>query len=274
MCLVKKIITLLFSISLSSSLFAQNLGSVVNYFKIDAIEILGLSKIEKSAVLEKMKLHEGDTATNYSIRNDIRAIYDLNFFEKVEILKKNDAGKNKLIVQVSEKRVIDGVLFKGNSEISDSDLTEKLATKKFKIYDISVIQKDIREIQKLYEDKGYYLVEASHEVVKKTNGEFWVQFNVREGQKIQIKKINFIGNKEISSETLKAFMQTQEKSLFSFMSGKGTLKEYDFDIDIKRLKYFYSTKGFIQANLGKPIVTVSNDKKWIFITAIFSNPMI
>src|SRR5690606_17364304 len=60
--------------------------------------------------------------------------------------------------------------------------------------------------------------------------------------------------------------ETREESLFSFLSGSGNFKELNFKTDIERIKYFYSTKGYLQVNVAVPEVTVSEDKKWVFIT--------
>ncbi len=61
-------------------------------------------------------------------------------------------------------------------------------------------------------------------------------------------------------------MQTREESLFSPLSGSGNFKEFNFKTDVERLKYLYKTRGYLQVNIGNPSITVSEDKKWIFIT--------
>ena len=61
-------------------------------------------------------------------------------------------------------------------------------------------------------------------------------------------------------------MQTREESLFSPLSGSGNFKEFNFKNDVERLKYLYKTRGYLQVNIGNPSITVSEDKKWIFIT--------
>ena len=61
-------------------------------------------------------------------------------------------------------------------------------------------------------------------------------------------------------------METREESLFSGMSGAGNFKEFNFQTDIERIKYFYKTKGYLQINVGTPEITVSEDKKWVFIS--------
>ena len=76
----------------------------------------------------------------------------------------------------------------------------------------------------------------------------------------------FLGNTAFSDQQLKGIMETREESFFSFMSGSGNFKEFNFQTDVERVKYFYKTKGYLQANVGTPEVTVSEDKKWVFIT--------
>ncbi len=61
-------------------------------------------------------------------------------------------------------------------------------------------------------------------------------------------------------------METREESVFSFMSGSGNFKEFNFKTDIERVKYLYKTKGHLQVNIGTPQVTISEDKRWLFIT--------
>src|SRR5690606_11709684 len=73
----------------------------------------------------------------------------------------------------------------------------------------------------------------------------------------------------------KKFMQTQEETLFSGLSGSGSFQEFNFQTDVERLKYIYKSKGYLQVNIGNPTITVSEDKKWIFITIkVTEGPMI
>jgi outer membrane protein insertion porin family len=131
---------------------------------------------------------------------------------------------------------------------------------------VNTIKSDIQLLQKHYEEKGYYLATADYDLVKNEQGSLDLVFKVKEFDKVRVKKIMFLGNSEIEDKDLKGFMQTQEESLFSGISGSGNFKEFNFQTDIERLKYLYKTKGYLQINIGNPQITVSEDKKWIFIT--------
>src|SRR5690606_1664517 len=107
---------------------------------------------------------------------------------------------------------------------------------------------------------------ASYQVTDNENGSVDIKFNIKEWDKVRVKKITFLGNKDILDEELKNFMQTREESYFSFLSVSGNFKEINFQTDIERLKYYYKTRGYLQVNVQNPEVTASEDKKWIFIT--------
>ena len=78
---------------------------------------------------------------------------------------------------------------------------------------------DVLALQKHYEDKGFFIAQASYQVKPQENGAVNVIFKVKEWDKVMVKKITFLGNKAINDQELKGFMQTQEETLFSGMSG-------------------------------------------------------
>jgi len=252
---------------LSSSASAQEvLGPIKEMFKIDGIEIMGNKKVESEAIIEKIGSKEETLLDNYLLRKDLGLIYDMKYFEDVEAYHKVSNGKNILLFKVKEKPIISKVSFAGNDEISEDDLKQQIKSKEFNILDISTIKSDLSLLEKHYEEKGYFLASAQYELIDNKNGSVELKYKIKEWDKVRVKKITFLGNKAISDQELKNFMQTREDSFFSFISSSGNFKEVNFQTDIERLKYFYKTKGYLQVNVQNPEVTASDDKKWIFIT--------
>lgn len=249
-----------------ASLAQESLGKVVNYFKVDEIEVVGAKKVEPEAIIEKISLKKGENATNYSVREAIKSIYDLKYFEMVEAHQVSKSGKNILEFRVKEKPIISKIIFEGNDEVSGDDLREQIKTREFNILDVNTVKTDVGAIQGFYEEKGYFLANVDYNLEPNAIGGVDLKFVVREFDKVRVKKIMFLGNNEIEDEELKGFMQTREESLFSPLSGSGNFKEFNFKNDVERLKYLYKTRGFLQVNIGNPSITVSEDKKWIFIT--------
>ena len=255
------------SFLLVSELWAfDELGPRQDLFKIDDIEVIGVKKVEKEAVFERIGSRKGMLLDNYLLRKDLEKIYGLKYFEWVEAHKIERGNKKILQFRVQEKPIITKITFRNNQEIDNDDLKSSIKSKDFSILDINTIKNDVLVLQKQYEEKGFFLAKIDYQV-KKTNDEnVEVLFDIQEFDKVRVKKITFLGNKAFLDEQLKEIMEIREESLFSFMTGAGNFKEFNFQTDIERIKFFYKTKGHLQANIGAPEVTISEDKKWIFIT--------
>lgn len=244
----------------------QDLGPRVDLFKVDAIKVEGLRKVEEQAVLDRIGTRPEMMLDNYLLRSDIQKIYGLKYFEHVEAHRENRSGKDTLVFQVTERPIVSDIIFEGNSEISKDDLEGEIKSKKFSIIDINTVQSDVEKLQKFYEEKGFYLASVDHELRKLDEENIELVFKVKEFQKVRVKQITFLGNKAFGDDELKGIMETREEGLFSFLSGAGNFKEFNFQNDIERLRYFYRTKGYFQINVGTPEITVSEDKRWVFIT--------
>jgi outer membrane protein insertion porin family len=244
----------------------DDIGKRRNLFKIDGIEIQGSKKVEKEAILEKISSRKGIMLDNYLLRKDIQKIYGLKYFEWVESHHKVSKGKNILIFKVKEKPIVTKIVFEGNDEVDEDDLTSQLKTKEFSILDVNTIKLDLAALQKFYEEKGFYLANVDYELRDAGPENLDLVFKIKEYEKVLVKKISFFGNKAFSDSEIKGIMETREESLFSFMSGSGNFKEFNFNIDVERIKDFYKTKGYLLVNVGTPSITVSEDRKWVFIS--------
>ena len=260
-------LVLLLSLVLLGSVYAvDDLGPRKRLFKIQGIDVQGLKKVEKEAILEKISARKGMWLDNYLLKKDIEKIYSLKYFEFVEAHKVKRKGKNFLLFKVQEKPIITKVVFEGNEELDEDDLTGEMKTKEFAILDVNTIKNDLTLISKQYEEKGYYLAKINYELRKVNKENVEVVFKISEYDKVRVKKVTFLGNKAFKDQELQGIMETREESLFGFMSNAGNFKEFNFQTDIERIKYFYKTKGYLQVNVGTPEITVSEDKKWVFIT--------
>ena len=86
-----------------------------------------------------------------------------------------------------------------------------------------------------------------------------VTFDIKEHNKVYIKSIKFIGNKQVSSRTLIGVMQTRPWSLLSYVSERGVLQRDILDTDIERLGAYYRDKGYMDSVIGSPNITLEKD---------------
>ena len=250
-------------ISLASE---QDVGSYAGKV-VAAIDISGLKRIEKDAVLAKVGSKVGSPITADQIRADVQALFAMGYFDDISVEADNSAAGVKLIFVVRERPVISKVDFEGNERLSTSDLQDVIKVKEWSILDVNKVKEDAALIQKHYEDKGFYLAKVSYEVKQDKPDQVHLTYRINDYDKIQIKNIAFLNNKRFSDEQLRGvFQETREGGFFSFLSSSGNFKESSFKTDLQRLSLWYLDHGYVKFRYENPVVTVSDDKKWLYIS--------
>lgn len=235
--------------------------------QVVGIEVRGNKKIETAAVLQKVRTHTGTLLQKEVIREDIRSIFSLGFFDNIEAQQEDAPGGVKVIFVVKEKPIVTKIEFEGLDAIDKDDTKDLVLIKEYEVLDLAKVNSSIEKLTQKYEEKGFYLADVRYEIIPdEKRNEAILKFRIEENDKIQVKKINIIGNKVLSSDELKKVMQTKEGGPFSWLSGSGSYREAVFERDIAAMGFYYGTMGYVRARFGKPEVTVSPDKKWIYIT--------
>lgn len=253
-------------ISLEKPAALQLLNHNVSKIEIQG-QAKGTQRIEKAAVQAKLTSQVGKPLLMENIRTDLQAIFAMGYFDDIEALGEWVGGQVELTFILRERPVISKIEFEGNERITTSDLQEVIKIKEWSLLDVNKVKEDIALIQKHYEDKGFYLTKVSFEVKPVKEGEVELTYKINDYDKVQIKKITFLNNKQFGDEQLKAVLaETREGSMFSFMSGSGNFKESSFKMDLQRLTYWYLEHGFVKFHYENPVITVSDDKKWLYIS--------
>ncbi|WP_413288009.1 outer membrane protein assembly factor BamA [Bdellovibrio sp. HCB337] len=242
-------------------------GTLTRELVVKSTDVTGMRKLEKDAVLNRLVTKTGESYTDEKIREDVRALFKSGYFVNVEVDREIKGNEVSLVYHVTEKPSIVEIVYQGNAEVKSEDLAESVGIKSYEILNMSKLKEATEKLQKLYEDKGYFLakIEPVVEDVKKDESVRLV-FKIQENDKVKVKKITILGAKKISEDTLKGNMITKEGGFFSFMSGSGAYKQEAFDRDTQALRYVYYNQGYIQAKVDRPQVYVTPDKKSIYIT--------
>ncbi len=243
-----------------------SVGRLKQELRVVAIDAAGMKKLEKDAIVNRLVTKVGQAYSESQIREDVLALFKSGYFVNVEVDREVKGNEVRLTYRVTEKPSIVEIVYEGNSEVKSEDLAEAAGIKPYEILNMAKVKEATEKIQKLYEDKGFFLakVEPAVEDVKKDESARLV-FKIKENDKVKVKKITILGAKKISDSTLKGNMLTKEGGFFSFMSGSGAYKQEAFDRDVQALRYVYYNQGYIQAKIDRPQVNVTPDKKSIYI---------
>lgn len=235
--------------------------------KVKSIHVTGMRKLEKDAIANRLVSKVGEAYSEEKLREDVLALFKSGYFVNVEVDRQIQGQEVVLTYKVTEKPSIVEILYEGNSDVKSDDLAETSGIKTYEILNMARLKEATEKLQKLYEDKGFFLakVEPVVEDVAKDES-VRIIFKIKENDKVKVKKITILGAKKISENTLKSNMLTKEGGYFSFMSGSGAYKQEAFDRDVQALRYVFYNQGYIQAKIDRPQVNVTPDKKSIYIT--------
>lgn len=236
--------------------------------KISKVRIEGLRRVDPEAALASTKLSAGKNFDPILATEDLHRVWDTGFFKDVRLEQDSQADGIELIYVVIEKPSVRKVVLSGLDALSEDDVKAVMNVKPYTILDTGLLARNVDKIKDLYVGKGYYLAEVQYDVrpVDKKQSEVDVTFKIIEHDKVTVRQITFIGNKEIDSETIKNSMQTREGNELSWLNQFGTYKEEYFQTDILRIQALYYDHGFVTVKIGEPVATISKDRRYIYLS--------
>lgn len=237
-----------------------------NAQRVAKVEITGNERIDTAFISNSVKTKEGDSYDLDKIREDMKSIYRTGFFSDVQIdVKDSDKGKVITFV-VIERPPIKSILVSGNKKVKTDDLVDKLKIKTGTVLNTEKVKESMDEIRKFYAGKGYYATKVTYEIDYSEKYDATVNFVIEEPVQAYVKKISFTGNKAFKDSTLKGYMSTKEKGIFSWFTGSGILDEDALVEDRKNVETFYQDNGYTKIQVGVPDITLSKDGKSISIS--------
>ncbi len=233
---------------------------------IGRIDVAGNKRIEKEAILARIKSREGEPFSRERIEEDLKAIYGMGYFSDVVVDIVDTAGGKEVTFIVKERPLIREVGIGGNREIKKEKIEEVIETKPHTVLNLTLIKEDMERIKALYRSEGFYLAEVDYRIDPVKEGEVNVTFLIHEGIKVKVGRISFIGNRVFSEKDLKKVMKTKEWSILSLITKRGIYDDFLLERDINAILAKYYDNGYVRAEVGPPQVEVSQDKEWIYIT--------
>ncbi len=235
--------------------------------KIVEIRVEGNRRVEVEAVKRALRNKEGRSFDPTRTADDLKSLWALNYFSDIRLLVQRLPNGIAYVVSVTEKPSVREVRISGNDEISKDDFKDTIDIRPYSILDLAAIRRNAKKIQDKYIEKGFFLAEVTWDLKPvKDVPEVDVVFVIRENAKVLVKEINFQGANKVNAEELKSGMATKEGGWLSFFTGEGTYREEMFQRDLSVIQAAYYDRGFINVKVDKPTVTLSADKRHIYIS--------
>ena len=232
---------------------------------VENIEVRGNQIISSGTILSKIRIKRGDPLLQETINDDIKRLYTSGFFQDIKVdVVKESPGRYRLIFTVDEKPVVRQIIIEGNESISEGKIRKEIHLIEGQIYDPKAVKEGVVAIRNLYQNKGYKFVEVKSELdVNDYTKEAVLYVLIDEGQKYQIKKVNFEGNHAFTGRQLRGLMRT--KARFLLLLRTGVFHEDHFQNDLEKIRAFYIRNGFADVRL-EPKFDYDRESKQMVIT--------
>lgn len=225
---------------------------------ITQIDIVGAHKVEEATVRFKLKSRVGDPYSPEVVREDIKALYSLGYFEDIVIQADIFEGGLKLTFVLHEKPSIQSLRILGNKKLSTDKIKAKIDLTEGAIVPPGALVKNAEKIRLFYEEEGYYQAKVEGQEERISPQEVAITFNVGEGDKFDVGEIRIVGNKYLKEKDIKSKLQTSELYLFFF---GGTLKREELRRDLDRIRAYYLDNGFLDIAVEDPEIQLDAPRK-------------
>ena len=240
---------------------------------VNKILIQGNKIIETDMIRSHIQLKKDAPYDKNIVHKDFHRLFALGFFDDISIHRfKAERGRLNILYKFKERVYISEIEFKGNKKLNTEELKKLSLVQEHSFLDPDKLKKTILAIKEKYRGKAYYLAKASYKVIQssKTKGtpaykKHKLLIEITENSKLLIKRIHFIGNRNIPSQKLKSFMKSREKSLLSFFSSAGLYQPEDIERDRQAIEYYYRDQGYLNVRTASPEINITPDKKFLYI---------
>ncbi len=234
-------------------------------FTIEDIRIEGLQRISAGTVFNYLPLGVGSSIDQTDYPEIIRALFQTGFFTDISLARDG----NVLIVQVVERPAVAEINITGNRDISTENLRQAMrdaGLAEGRVFDRALLDQVEQELLRQYFSRGKYAVRIESSVQPLPRNRVAVNLDISEGAAARIRQINFVGNEAFSNRQLLDQFQLTTPGWFTLFTRADQYSREKLSGDLETLRSFYLDRGFLQFSIDSTQVSLSPDKRDIYIT--------
>ena len=213
---------------------------------INDIKLENNIRINKESIIAFGNIKLGKDYSESEVNQILVDLYNTNFFSDIKI----QIEKNILIINVTERKIIQTVLLEGiKSKENTEKILKQLKLKDKSPFDEFTAEQDLIKIKNALNRSGYYFAKVAVTVKENNNDTLDLIYSIDTGEKALIKNIKFTGDKAFKDRKLRSVIVSEESKFWKFISNKKYLDIGRIELDKRLLKNFYLNKGFYNVDI-------------------------
>ena len=206
------------------------------------ILVEGNERIESSTIVAYLPISIGDTVDAARLDLSLKTLSRTDLFADERVTF--DPATGDLTVRVVENPIINQVVFEGNSALADDKLRDEISIHPRGIFTKSHVLADTQRIVELYRRSGRISATVTPKIVNLPQKRVDLVFEIVEGPKTGILRINFDGNKAFSDAALRDVVVTKESRWYRFFSSNDNYDPDRIEYDREQLRKYYINRGY------------------------------
>jgi len=234
-------------------------------FEVTDIRVEGLERISPGTVFNYLPIKVGDTVDTNDTVNAVKTLFKTGFFSDVRMERDGTV----LVVYVKERAAISSIKITGNKDLETDKLLEGLkdiGLAEGRVFDRSLLDKVEQELRRQYFSRGKYAVKIETTITPLERNRVGILIDISEGEAARIKQINIVGNHTFTDKELRKGFTLDTPSFLSFITKNDQYSKQKLSADLEILRSYYLDRGYLNFNILSTQVSITPDKKDIYIT--------
>jgi outer membrane protein insertion porin family len=234
-------------------------------FVVKDIRVEGLQRTEAGTVFSYLPVKVGETMTEAKAQQALRALFATGFFRDVRLEVENDV----LVVLVEERPAIAQITFVGVKEFDNDTLRKilrEVGLSEGRTFDRAVLDNSEQELKRQYLSRGRYAAEVQTTVTPLERNRVGIAITVVENAVAKIRAINIVGAQAYREKDLLDQFVLRTPGWLTWYTKHDQYSKQRLAADLETLKSYYQDRGYIDFNVESTQVSITPDKKDIYIT--------
>ena len=229
---------------------------------IGRILVQGNQRIDPETILSYLPVGVGDRVDSARIDDALKALFRTDLFSDLKI----DLQGSDLIVRVVENPIINQVLFEGNSNLKEDKLKDEVQIRPRGVFTKAKVEEDVGRIVELYRRSGRISATVTPKIVQLPQRRVDLIFEMNEGPKSGILRVNFLGNVQFSDDALRNVIVTKESAWYKFFQSNDNYDPDRIEYDREQLRKFYRNRGFYDFRIISSVAELQPSQNGFAIT--------
>jgi outer membrane protein insertion porin family len=175
-----------------------------------------------------------------------------------------EAGR--LVITVVENPTINQIAFEGNDSLNDEDLVAVVQLRPRLAYSVAAAEQDAQRIIDAYRAAGRYAASVTPVLIRQSDNRVDLVFEISEGRRTSVQRINFIGNEVFSDRRLRRAIETNQANWLSFLFGNVSYDADKLEFDRELLRQYYLERGYIDFRVLSSTAELARDRTGFFLS--------